>query len=294
MAKTVAKKNTKGTKTTKSRAAKPASKPTPKKTVAKAKSTPKAVQTETGYGRTILAAILIIVVLVGGYLTVQYKKNHGDGNYVATADEKKFKDEYESLNSTENNKKISIMSDNNIKYITMDEANKLLDSGSGVIYFGFAGCPWCRNMVPVLLDAMQSAGLDTIYYVNIRPNSKKENDIRDEYTLDSRNKAKKTRDASESYYEVLRALANELGDYVLETDSGKKVNTGEKRLYAPTVVVVKNGVVIGFHEGTFDGHEMDKNHKLPDLTKEQEKELLNVYTKMITRYLDAGCIEEGC
>ncbi len=266
------------------------------KTVKKSepKKSTKIIQTENSYGHTILAAILIIVVLVGGYLGVQYKKTHGDGNYVATADEKKFKNEYESLNNVEKNKAIEIMSDNNIEYISMDKAASILDSGSGVIYFGFAGCPWCRNAVPVLLNAMKSTELDKIYYVNVRPDSKPENDLRDTYTLDSRNKAKKTRDAKESYYQVLLALANNLGDYVLTTSNGKKVNTGEKRLYAPTVVVVKKGEVIGFHEGTFDGHDMDKNGNLPDLTKDQENQLLSVYTKMISKYQDDNCNEENC
>jgi len=270
----------------------PAKKTTVKKEATKSKST-KVVQTENNYGRTIVAALLIIVILVGGYLAVQYKKNHGE-NVVITADEKKFKNEYESLNGTEKNRKIEIISDNNVKYISLDDAAKILDSGSGVIYFGFAGCPWCRNAVPVLLNAAKGAELDTIYYVNVRPDSKKENDIRDEYTLDNRNKAKKTKDAKESYYQVLLALANNLNDYVLKTDSGKKVNTGEKRLYAPTVVVVKKGVVVGFHEGTFDEHEMDKNGNLPDLTKDQEKELLSIYTKMIAKYKDDNCNEEDC
>jgi len=285
--------NTKKANTTAKKTNKTVSKPAVSKKTSE-KRTARVIQTENSYGRTILAALLIIVVLIGGYLGVQYKKTHGDGNYVATADEKKFKNEYESLNNVEKNKSIKIMADNNIEYINMDKAASILDSGSGVIYFGFAGCPWCRNAITVLLDAMKSTELDKIYYVNVRPDSKPENDVRDTYTLDSRNKAKKTRDAKESYYQVLLALANNLEDYILTTSNGKKVNTGEKRLYAPTVVVVKKGVVIGFHQGTYDGHDMDKNGNLPDLTKDQEKVLLNVYTKMISKYQDDNCNEENC
>lgn len=280
--------------TTKSTTAKPkTTKPAVKKVETKQKVEKKVIQSENNYGKTILAAILIIVVLIGGYIAVQFKNGKGPEIFhVATADEKKFKNEYESLNGTENNKKISVSSENHVKYISIDEAAKMLDSGSGVIYFGFAGCPWCRNAVPVLVDAVKSTELDTLYYVNIRPESKKENDIRDEFTLDSRNKARKTKDASDSYYEVLLALANELNDYVLTTDTDKKVNTGEKRLYAPTVVAVKNGVVVGFHEGTYEDHELDEENHLSDLTKDQEKDLLNEYTKIISKYLDDNCGEE--
>ena len=265
----------------------------PKKSTPKKKET-RILQTENNYGRTILAALLIIVVLIGGYLAVQYKKNHGEGVYIQTADEKKFKEEYESLNGVENANSITVMKDNNVIYINLEEAAKLLDSGSGIIYFGMASCPWSRNAVPVMLDAMQEAKVDTIYYVNVRPDNKKENDIRDEYTLDSRNKAKKTKDADESYYNVLLSLANELKDYVLTTDAGKKVSTGEKRLNTPTVVAVKHGVLIGFHEGTVNNNLLDKDGNLPALSKDQEKELKDVYIKIFDKYKKEDCTDEDC
>lgn len=252
------------------------------------------IQTENNYGRTILAAILIIVVLIGGYLAVQYKKNHGEGIYIQTSDEKIFKEEYESLNGVENAKSISIMKDNNIKYISLDEANEILDSKTGVIYFGTPSCAWSRNAVPVMLDAMQDSKLDTIYYVNIRPDNKKENDIRDEYTLDSKGKAKKTKDASESYYDILLSLANYLNDYILTTDAGKKVSTGEKRLTTPTVVAVKNGVIIGFHEGTLNSNLLDKDGNLKDLTTNEENELKEIYLKIFNKYKNENCTDENC
>lgn len=279
-------------------------------TVKKASTTPKKesktsiVQEENHYGRTLLAALLIIVVVVGGYLAVEWKKNGGINpkeKYVATADEKAFKEEYESLNGTTRsngqiNKEISILEDNNIKYLTVSEAAAMLDSGSGIIYFGFAACPWCRAAVPVLLNAMNSSELDTIYYVNVRPDDDVNKDIRDTFILDSRNKAKKSKDAEKAYYDILLALANELSDYELTTDSGKKVNIGEKRLNAPTVVAVKDGVVVGFHVGTVDNHSKDSEGKLRDLTKEEETELLNTYTSIIGKYLntDCGTNGEGC
>lgn len=262
------------------------------------------IQEENNYGRTLLAAVLIIVIFLGGYLTVQFKKNGGFNNetkYVATQDEKKFKNDYESLNGTtrtngQKNKEIEIIDDNNIVYITMEEAAKMLDSGTGVIYFGFAACPWCRNAVPVLLNAMNSSELKEIYYVDIRPEDKTENDLRDTFTLNNKNKAKKTKDAEKSYYDVLLALANDLNDYVLVTNKGKKVNTGEKRLYAPTVVAVKEGVVVGFHEGTVEKHEKDENGELRDLTKDEKVTLLNTYSDIISKFLNDACGEdvEGC
>lgn len=274
------------------------------KSVSSNKAKTSIVQEENHYGRTLIAGLLIIIIFVGGFLAVKYKENGGllpNDKYVPTQAEKDFKEEYESLNGTTRsngvkNKEISIMEDNNIKYLTVEEAAKMLDSGSGIIYFGFAACPWCRNAVPVLLNAMNSSELDTIYYVNVRPDDDASKDIRDTYILNSKNKAKKSKDADQAYYDILTALANDLEDYVLTTDAGKKVNTGEKRLYAPTVVAVKEGVVVGFHEGTVEGHEKDENGVLRDLTKDEETELLNTYSQMISKYLNDSCGEdtEGC
>lgn len=266
------------------------------------KKEPKIVQEENNYTRTIIAAVLIAFIFLGGYLAIQFKTNGGLGEnkeYVPTTEEKNFKKDYESLNgatSVDGVKfsEVSIIKDNNIKYISMDEALDILDSGSGIIYFGYASCPYSRSAVPVLLDAMTSSELDAIYYVNLRPKEvgrldgvgQKENDLRDTYTLNAKNKAKKTKEAaSESYYEILTSLANYLDDYILVTEKGKKVSTGEKRLDSPTVVAVVNGEVVGFHQKTVDTQEKNDQDELPALTKDEEKELLSEYTKLISAYL---------
>ena len=136
-----------------------------------------------------------------------------------------FKKEYESLNGTSAHK-VEIIKDNNIVYIDMKKASELLESGSGVIYFGAASCEECRASVPVLLDAMSSSELETIYYVDLT----NENNLRDEYVLNEKNKAKVKLSATAEYDSVRLSLANHLEDYVLTTTKGKKVNTGQKRL----------------------------------------------------------------
>ncbi len=288
------KKTTKKTTTTKKVAPKKAT--TAKKTTSKTTI----VQEENNYGKTLLSGILIIVILIGGFFA--YKHFIGDlrGKNTITADEKKFKQEYEKLNNTTRNsgtklRTMEVMDNNNIKYITIEDAAKMLDSGSGIIYFGFAGCPWCRNAVPALLTAMSNTDLEVIYYVDVRSEADNEDtDIRSLWTLNARNKAVKNEqhEVSNAYYDVLRLLANELSDYELKTDNGKVVNTGEKRLYAPTVVAVSNGTVVGFHEGTLDGHNIVDGN-LPDLTKDQEEELVQIYTKMIQKYLKSDCSSDG-
>lgn len=263
---------------------------------------PKLIQEENNYGKTLLAALLIIVVLLSSYFIIQNKQKEGEGKetpYVQTENEKRFKEEYESLNNTKrsngiDHKNISIMEDNNIEYIDMKQASEILENGSGIIYFGFAACPWCRNAVPVLLEAMENASLDKIYYVDLKKDDLQANDVRGTYKLnDKGNKAVVDVVASEGYKEVLKALDKYLPEYTLTNKNGKKISTGEKRLGGPTVIVVKDGKILDYHAGTVEGHSKDENGVLPDLTKEQKEALYEKYSEMIMTYQDDTCPIDG-
>ena len=256
----------------------------PKKTTASKQT--KIVQEENNYKNITIASVIIALIFIVGIIFISIvSKNGGDANYIPTTDETNFKKEYESLNGTATHQ-VEIIKDNNIVYIDMKKASELLESGSGVIYFGSAACEECRSSVPVLLDAMSSSDLDTIYYVDLT----NENNLRDEYVLNEKNKAKVKLAATTEYNSVRLALANHLEDYVLLTSKGKKVNTGQKRLQDLTVVSVVEGQIMGFHEGTIDGHKNTDN-----FTKDQEKKLLEEYTKVISSQLNKKCtIETGC
>ena len=88
-------------------------------------------------------------------------------NNKSLTDAMKFKKEYESLNGQINssNKKymdVEISVKNPIQYASYEEIVNLLKSGTGVIYFGFPECPWCRNAVPVLLEAAKELNINKI------------------------------------------------------------------------------------------------------------------------------------
>jgi hypothetical protein len=282
-------KKTTAKKATKKAVTKKTAKPTVKKTVAKkvtAPKTTKIVQEENNYKNITIASVIIAVIFIVGIIVIQnISKNGGVANYVPTQDETNFKKEYESLNGTSAHK-VEIIKDNNIVYIDMKKASEILESGSGVIYFGSASCEECRVSVPVLLEAMSSSELETIYYVDLT-NAK---NLRDEYVLNEKNKAKIKLAATAEYDSVRLALANHLEDYVLTTAKGKKVNTGQKRLQDLTVISVVEGQVMGFHEGTVENHKATEK-----LNKEQEEDLLESYTKVISSQLNKKCtIETGC
>lgn len=272
---------------------KPTKKENPKKEIKKkeTKKVPTLLQEENHYGRTILAAVIICVIFLTGYFLL---RNTEEGNSIfntqkVTEDEKKFKKEYESINGTsrtngETIKKIDIIENNKMVYTSLSEANKILEDGTGIIYFGYAADSGSRNILPILLDVIKENKVEKVYYVNVRPDDKLENDIRDTYELNDKNKAKQIKEATSEYRDLITLLANELNDYILTTDKGKKVNTGEKRLNTPTVVAIRNGEIIGFHEGTVSSNK-EENGKYSDLTKEEEKELKSIYQKIVKDYL---------
>lgn len=183
-----------------------------------------------------------------------------------TEDEKKFKEEYEAINGEQKGDKkvmsLEIEEDNHMKYIDSGEVLSVLENKTGVIYFGFPLCPWCRNVVPILIEAAKDAGLDTVYYANLL-------EERDQKKLDDSGEIVTEKKGSANYHKIVEKLKDHLGVYEgLEDDA-------IKRLYFPTVVFVKNGKVEDIHIGTLDSQK-DPYQKLSK--KEQEK-LKNIYGK---------------
>lgn len=161
-------------------------------------------------------------------------------------DAEKFKQEYEALN----NKSVVMNIDENnpIKYVGFDEVINILTTDTGVIYFGFPGCPWCRNMIPVLFDVAKENNIDMIYYFN-------PSDIRS--------------NGDEDY----KRLVNILNDYLLENSDG------EKTLYVPDVYFIKDGQIVGHHLSTIDSQ---TDPYIP-MTEDQTKELQNIYQQLFDK-----------
>ena len=205
--------------------------------------------------------VLSLIVLLIGTISFIYLKPES----MAT----RFKLEYESLNGqkTADNKtyiNVNIPKDNNIVYADYNKVFEILD-GTGVIYFGFPECPWCRNAIPVLLNAAKDSGVDKIYYLdNV--------DDRDTKALKD-GKVVTEKEGTSNYNKLLKKLGDKASVYDgLNDDS-------IKRLYFPTVVFVKNGQIVDYVEGTVDS----QNDPYKPLTKKQSQELKSKYTKAISK-----------
>lgn len=229
----------------------------------------------------IMVAVLL-VLSVGTYMVSSKNKIPNPKESIETADEIKFKKEYESYNGKKRegqnyqNLEMKIPVQNKIVYNTASEIVQFLKTGTGVVYFGFPTCPWCRNAVPLLIDVAKEEGLKEIQYFNALT-------IRDTKHLDPKGSIVTDKAGTKEYEEIVRLLQEYLPSYEgLEDDS-------IKRLYFPTVVFVKEGKIMGIHEGTVDSQ---KDPSVP-LNKKQIEELTNIYIKGISDAAAAVC-EKKC
>lgn len=198
-----------------------------------------------------------------------------------TLDEQKFKTEYESLNGEKNSsgkdyKTITIPAKNKVTYLNDQETLKFLKSGTGVLYFGFPECPWCRTAIPVLLETMASKKQENLYYFNALS-------IRDKKELNEDGTIVTTQEGTKAYYEILEALGKNADTYEGLNDESIK------RLYFPTVVFVKDGKIIGTHTATV---ESQKDPYEP-LSLEQKTELVSIYDNYL-KELNTTMCDEAC
>ena len=186
--------------------------------------------------KLIIILTIVLIILGIGFI------------YLYQKDTIRFKMSYEYLNMIEYNNgkkiKVSIPKDNRIKYLNEEELLKYLKTETGIFYFGYNSCPWCRNIVPVLIDAVKEKNIETIYYV-------------DTHKLNLSN--------------IKKELFEFLGDNLISDEEGEKV------LAVPDVYFIKNGNIIGHHLGSVNSY----RNPYTKMTTKQKKELKNIYKELI-------------
>lgn len=181
-----------------------------------------------------------------------------------TKDELKFKKEYESINNKisehtgKKNRKVTIPEKNGVKYIDGKKLiKKIRNKDSFIVYFGFKDCPWCRSVVEILIDTMKENNVKEIYYMDIK-------EVRDVYKIEDE-KLVKEKEGTAEYMELIKRLGKVLEDYTVGDAS-----TGEKRIYAPNIVGIKEGKAIVMQTGV-SKKETNPYMKLTKTMKEDTK-----------------------
>lgn len=232
----------------------------------------------------IIGLVLIISGIIGFLAFKDQKENK-------KTEINKFKEEYESLNGVVNDNgytypTVDIDVNNPIIYSNEDEVLNILKDGTGIIYFGFPTCPWCRNMVSTLVSAAESTNFSKIYYLNVL-------DLRDSLSVNDNGEISIDKKGSKNYKKILKKLDDILDEYYIKDAAGNKVDTNEKRLYVPLVIAVSNGKVVSYHANTVDSHVAGKNG-YAEMTKEQKEELFDIYINMISKLSNSSCNDENC
>lgn len=219
----------------------------------------------------IFSLLLILMLALISY----EKKEEYTEEY--TTDALRFKEEYESLNTEKRSsdgkyhRSLSISEKNPIIYKTADEiVEKIEEKETFIVYFGFDSCPWCRSVITELLQAASDENIEKIYYVDVK-------EIRDILEIDENGKIKKVEEGTNGYQKLLLYLDNVLDEYTLVDADGKSIQTGEKRIYAPNVVSIVNGVATKKTSGISD----KQTDSMMDLTEEIKKDSYNRFLEVI-------------
>ena len=213
-----------------------------------------------------LVIALIIVIVNGGGASLRNNKE----------DAKKFKQEYEALNGEVNAtgtaiRSVTIPDDNPFVYTTAEELLKKIDKGETfIVYFGFPNCPWCRSVIEKATEVANKKNIKSIYYINIR-NDKNEEILRDKYILGKKNKVEKEEDGAPEYAKLLEKFNSVLSDYTLTTQDGDEIKVGEKRIYAPNFIYVKNGTPLKLEEGISSKQSSSGQTLSEDILKDEEE-----------------------
>lgn len=229
--------------------------------------------------KVLLGAILILTLTVLAAILLI----NSNSNKTVNKDGIKFKEEYESVNGQKasNGKaypKVTLKENNPFVYAKPKKIVETLKSGTGLIYLGFPKCPWCRNAINVL----QYVNTEEILYLDMT-------NERDNYEVID-GVLTKTKEGSKEYYEMLKLLDSILTDYEIDG-----LKAGEKRIYVPLVIGVKDGKIVGYHADTVDLNEGQTPYDL--LTKKQQNELKLIYDEINANVNGDACgleAEHGC
>ena len=134
---------------------------------------------------------------------------------------------------------------------TYSDVLKMIESKrTAVIYIGRPTCPWCQDAVPVLNEIAKEYDMD-IHYV---------------FTRSDYNQSDAGQQAKDE-------LILYMHDYLNENDEG------EKALFVPDVLFIKNGEIAGNHINTVEGYQPSER----EMNDEEIEQLKSIYRSYFER-----------
>ena len=163
----------------------------------------------------LIGAVILLAVVVGG-ASWYWLANKTTESQTTDVVSNVFRDQYPK-----------VVEDHRFVISNPEEVLKIIDSGSGMVFLGFPGCPWCQQLAPIVDEAARAEGIDRIYYLNIQQ-SRADND------------------------ETYQKLIDKLKDYLPADEDGNP------RISVPDVTAYRNGEVVGRfeQEATAEGEQV--------------------------------------
>ncbi len=147
-----------------------------------------------------------------------------------------------------------IQKENPFVYLNTKEMLEFVQTGSGILYFGFPECPWCKEAISIFNEVLDEKNVEKVYYYNPKK-------IREENT--------------KSYQKLIQLLEEEL------------IEDEEKhpRLYVPDIYVFKDGKVID-HNNRLS---VVSGNMEEYLTLEKRKTIKKEFTNLVAKYTVKEC-----
>lgn len=192
-----------------------------------------------------------------------------------------FKKDYESINGVETtsgvHRSVTISEDNRFIETTPEEiVKKIENKESFYVYFGSNLCPWCRSVIEKADAVSRDNDIERIYYVDIWDD--KGNEIlRDKYLVDENNNPVVVEEGTETYKKLLNLLDEQLTEYTLTDENGNKVETSEKRIYAPTYFYIEKGKAIKSTTGISPKQTNSRAELTEEMLLDQENEFKKLF-----------------
>lgn len=135
------------------------------------------------------------------------------------------------------------------------------------VYIGDEKCPWCRSVIEKAIEVAKDNAVDKIYYLKIWDDEGNEI-LRDKFVYEDGSLVMDTV-ASDAYYQLLDYWKDYLSDYTLNVD-GQTIEVGEKRIYAPNFVCIKDGEIRSLVTGISDKQSDSYQNLSEEILKDEE------------------------
>lgn len=167
-----------------------------------------------------------------------------------------FKESYESLNGKETSsgktyREISINDENIFNIIDLKQFENFSSKDfdyTGILLISDPKCPWCRSVLPTAIEVAKEQSIDKIDVIHAWDAEGNEV-FRDKY-VEVEDGKYELQVGHPLYNYLINCQGSELlNDYIITKSDGSSFETGEKRIYLPSFLYVKNGDIVAFTTG---------------------------------------------